>query len=147
MVNNTIVSLFKGDLPSGDSSAERRISGGGLYGKQEVLRILEGGRPSEVVMPWTRKCIGDLQKYSMDHDDAARLLNLCMREGTFLGSEWCQQKPNGAWAACDAYKMNYREWNHAAQKDFLIEYYVKFCISRTGKVLLVASCHPSENRR
>jgi hypothetical protein len=146
MVNNTIVSRFTGNLPAEDSPAARRIKGGGLYDKQEVLGIL-GGKPSEVVIPWTRRCAEHLQKFSMDVDDAAHLLDLCMRHGTFLGSEWCQQKPNGAWAACDAYKVNYREWNHAAQKDFLIEYYVKFGIGRSGKVLLVASCHPSENRR
>lgn len=147
MVNNTIVSLLKGDLPSEDSAAARRISGGGLYDKQEVLRILAAGKPAKVVIPWTKKCGDDLQKFSMDHSDAAYLLNLCMRQGTFLGSEWCRQKPNGSWAACDAYKIHYREWNHAAQKDFLIEYYLKFCIGLSGKVLLVASCHPSENRR
>lgn len=146
MVNNIIVSRFTGDLPTSDSPAARRINGGGLYDKLEVLGIL-GGKPSAVVIPWTRKCGEHLQKFNMDVDDAARLLELCMHQGTFLGSEWCQQKPNGAWAACDAYKVNYREWNQAAQKDFLIEYYVKFGINSSGKVLLVASCHPSENRR
>jgi hypothetical protein len=145
MVNNTIVSRFTDDPPTTESSAvSRRIKGGGLYDRAEILRMLEG-KASEVVIPWTRKCGEHLQKFGMDHDDAACILKLCMQQGTFLGAEWCQQKPNGAWAACDAYKVNYREWNKAALKDFLIEYYVKFGIGRTGKILLVASCHPSGN--
>lgn len=146
MVNNTILSRFTAALPTNGSIAARRIKGGGLYDRLEVLEMLDG-KSSEVVIPWTRKCGEDLQKFAMNRSDAAHLLLLCMREGIFLGSEWCQQKPNGAWAACDAYTVAYREWNEAARKNFLIEYYLKFAIGRTGKVLLVASCHPSENRR
>jgi hypothetical protein len=146
MVNTTIVSRFTDDLPVGDTDADLKIEGDALYDRAEVLELLKGDS-SQSVVPWTKKCIHDLQNYDMNNEDAARLLERCMLEGSFLGAMWCRQRPDGPWAACDAYRVSFSEWNQAAHKNFLVKYYVKYAIGRSGKVLLVVSCHPSEERR
>jgi hypothetical protein len=70
-----------------------------------------------------------------------------MINGSFRGSEWCTSKPEGPLAACDAYAVQRAEWSQYAYKELQCRYYVKFCIGKTGKILLVASCHLEENRR
>lgn len=145
MVNKTIVSRFTGNFPL-DEGAPRKIAEGPLYPATEVLALLaESG--AQAVSAWTRKCQSDMQKWSLDTDDLCELMEIALRSGHFRGAEWCVQRPNGPWAACDAYSLVRREWVAHARREIDMEYYIKFAIAKTGKVLLVVSCHPSENRR
>ncbi|MCZ2098445.1 MAG: hypothetical protein LC121_19720 [Anaerolineae bacterium] len=91
---------------------------------------------------WSSGAIRDAQKWSFELDDLCRLVSLAVQRGRYLRSEWCEQRPNGPWAACDAYRVTRFEWNEAAHKDFELAYYMKFAISKTGQMLLSASNHP-----
>lgn len=142
--NNTNLSAYSGAVPPMVAQGQRLIGNEPLYDGQEVLTLLEVG--AQVLIPWTRKCEADLQRFSMDHDDALALIREAITHGKYRDSEWCEQKPSGPWAACDAYQLHRQEWVEKAHKYFSYEYYVKFAIGKTGKLLLLVSCHLSEDR-
>lgn len=143
MVNNMKnISQYNGVIPSLENP-ERKISATPLYDKNQVLALLEK-KGNKGLSVWTRKCKDDLTRFSLDHDDVLNLIQLCLHSGTFLGAEWCQQQPNGCWAACDAYRIFRTEWIKHADKDMTVEYYLKFAINKTGQLLLLISCHISE---
>lgn len=145
MVNNVNVSRFDGLAPT-VAGADRKIPGGPLYSPDEVLTLLNDKGVSGLTA-WTRKCRDDLQKLAWDLDDVLELLCTCLKGGRFRGAEWCVEKEGGPWAACDAYSIYKREWIKAAHKEMDIEYYIKFAIGKTGQLLLLVSCHNSEDRR
>lgn len=143
MVNNMKnISRYDGSIPTPENP-ERRISATPLYDEDFVLTLLNT-KGNQGLSVWTRKCKDDLLKYELDHDDVLNLIRLCFHTGKFLGAEWCQQQPNGCWAACDAYRVFRTEWVKNADKDMTFEYYLKFAISKTGQLLLLVSCHLSE---
>ena len=43
---------------------------------------------------------------------------------------------------CDAYSVTRQEWHEHAGKHLNVSYYLKFAISQTGQLLLMASNHP-----
>jgi hypothetical protein len=140
MVSAKIVSQYNKKVPE-SFAVSRGIAGGPLYPAADVLQILEAGERS--IVPWTRKCTGDLQKLTLEAEDLIAFVKEAVSDGRFIGSEWCQQQPSGPWAACDAYAFSRLEWLAAARKEMLMEYYLKCAIGKTGKILLLASCHPS----
>lgn len=143
MVNNRIVSRFDGDHPPPEG-ASRKIPDGPLYPADEVLALLaQECEPS--IQLWTRKCTSDAQRLGLDLDDLRALLEQALHSGRFKGSEWCRQGSNGPWAACDAYELLRKEWIENAHKYMTVEYYLKFAVARTGRVLLLVSCHLSGN--
>ena len=142
--NNINLSAYEGAPPSVVSQGRRYIGREPLYDEQKVLALVEKGE--QVLIPWTRKCNADLQRFSMDHGDALELVREAVTHGKYRNSEWSEQKPSGPWAACDAYQLRRREWVEAAHKHFFYEYYVKFAIGKTGKLLLLVSCHSSEDK-
>ena len=130
MVNTTIVSRYTSDLPLGAGKG-RKISGGPLYSADEVLALLVAWG-DQAVSAWTTKCIEDMQKWTLDADDLCGLIKIAVCTGRFLGAEWCVQKPNGPWAACDAYRLSRREWVANARKEMDFEHYVKFAVNKNG---------------
>lgn len=122
------------------SRSGTRHKNGPLYDKDRVLRLLT---EEENIIVWTRKCGSDLQSLGIDLEDVAELIRTGLEKGIFLGSQWCEQKRNGPWAACDAYRIFRLEWSEVAHKEISVEYYIKFAINKTGKLLLVVSCHLS----
>jgi hypothetical protein len=143
MVNNPInVSAYAGTPPADGES--RKIQGGPLYGAEAINQILLRGEESFTA--WTRKCKDDLQKYALDGQDVVELIAEALRVGRYRDSEWCRQNSRGPWAACDAYTLTRKEWIPHAHKEFLIEYYIKFAISKTGTLVLLVSCHLPEDR-
>lgn len=80
---------------------------------------------------------------ALDADELVELVTETLNKGRYIGSEWCQHKPSGPWAACDAYCLIRREWFPAAHREMDMEYYLKCAIGVSGVVLLLASCHPS----
>lgn len=115
-----------------------------MYEANRLLKILSTGEES--TRAWTRKCKSDLQKYTLNGEDAVELLTEAIQHGRYRGSEWCEQRPTGPWAACDAYTLTRKEWIPNAHKEFQIEYYIKFAIAKTGTVILFISCHLPEDR-
>lgn len=144
MVNNRNVSRYQGAPPIIGDSAARKIPGGPLYDITELAVLLSKG--VDVLIPWTRKCAEGLQESALELEDVLEIFRLCVVKGIFLGAEWCKQNPTGPWAACDAYRVYRSEWIQYAHKEMQIEYYLKFAIGMTGVVILMASCHLSENR-
>jgi hypothetical protein len=145
MVNTMNVSKYSdAPPPEGVDNAARKIKGGPLYSKEEILPLL--ANDGSAVIAWTNKCKADLQKESLDVTDVAQYIRVCLRSGTFKGSEWCKQKPTGPWAACDAYQIFVNKWLDTARREMEFEYYVKFAIAKTGKLLLTVSCHGPEER-
>lgn len=145
MVSIKILSRYQGPPPPLDENGARKIAGGKpLYSTHEVDEVLALGET--VIVPWTRKCISDLQKLEFDNADVMRLIRLALSQGEFKGSEWCIGSTPGVWAACDSYRVFEKAWVAPANKDMMFEYYVKFAIGKTGKVILTISCHLSEGR-
>jgi len=143
MVNTMNVSKYSGVPPEdGVDKNARKIEGGPLYSQEELAPLLE----AVSIVPWTNKCKADLQKESLDVDDVARFIKICLTSGRFKGSEWCKQKPTGPWAACDAYQIFEVRWVDAACKEMEFEYYVKFAIAKTGRLIMTVSCHGPEER-
>lgn len=142
MVNNAInVSAYSGQPPGGAGGDRTYIEGGPLYAVTDVLALLNAG--DSQTMLWTRKCIADVQQLAYDISDVRTLLKQALTGGKYLKSEWCVQQPTGPWAACDSYRLQRTEWIEHAHKEMHIEYYVKFAIGKTGKLLLLVSCHIS----
>ncbi|WP_322995173.1 hypothetical protein [Castellaniella sp.] len=137
------ITAYQGDPPTAGYTS-RRIAGGPLYNKADVRSVLQRG--DEALITWTRKCTLDLQRLAFDIADVRALVSEALSLGKYRNSEWCQQHPNGPWAACDAYQVTRMEWVHAAHKDMRFDYYVKFGIGKTGKILLIVSCHEPQER-
>ena len=96
---------------------------------------------ARTVRVWTNKCQRDVQTLSLDTVGLCKLMEIAVQSGRFRGAQWCVQRPNGPWAACDAYSLVHREWIDTANRYMDISYYIKFAIAKTGNLLLVASCH------
>jgi hypothetical protein len=141
MVSNIILSRFR-EGPYPWDSGERKIVGGPLYEREELLIFMKEHGP-EGVNQWTQKCLGEIQALSLDKEDVWELVKNVLLTGTYLGSEWCERHENGPWAACDAYSFIRREWFPTANKYLDCEYYLKLAISKTGTLLLLISFHPS----
>ena len=144
MVTPKIVSRFNEESHLGTATS-RKISGGPLYPAHEVKEMLADGN-TVAIKAWTEKCAKDIQKLELEESDLRELLQIAVQSGNFRGAEWCDQKPNGPLAACDAYALERKEYIRHAHKEMNMEYYIKFAISKSGKVLLVASCHLPEQR-
>lgn len=143
MVNTRILSRHKGALPCGE---DRFIQGKPLYDPVEVAKLAHNAGLDDVLL-WTKKCIADTEKLNLKPLAVAALIKEAVSHGCYLRSEWCQGKPNGPWAACDAYKITRRETVEALDRELSFTYYVKFCIGQNGKLMIVASCHLEESRR
>lgn len=147
MVNTLVnVSEFAGAVPQDitEQGFDRTIPDGPLYEQRQVLALLQSDGRLE---PWTRKCVKDLRdKLSLDHEGAAKLVREAVVSGEFRNSEWCRGNRESFWAACDAYVLKREEYIQYAHKYMEIEYYIKFAINRSGKLLLLISCHNPEDR-
>lgn len=138
MINNKInVSRFDGIIPC-SSSPDRSIPGGPLYPRDEVLLLSQANK----IELWSVGSIRDAEKWELDQDSIAGLITSAMQAGAFKSSEWCLQGSFGPWAACDVYIVTRFEWYQYAYKDIATEYYLKFAISKTGRMLLTVSNHP-----
>lgn len=132
MVN--IVSKYKSNFPTGNSSL-KIVGNTPLY---SLASILES---SQTAIPWTRKCRNDALNLGFDNQKLFELLKHAVTTGLFKGSEWCEDRPDGNWAACDSYAVRRNEFNYETDTYVLCHYYVKFCIADTGQALLTVSCH------
>ncbi len=129
------LSAFDGIPP--EDGENRKIARGPLYSLADVQALT---LQAETLNLWTRRCIQDVAKLGFDTDDVGGLIRE-LSEQDYRDSEWCD---NGkSWAACDAYTLKRLEFIENAGKYFRIEYFLKFALSKTGKLLLIVSCHTS----
>ena len=129
------LSAYNGE-PPGDGKA-RKIAGGPLddLAKIEALTMLP-----DAVKLWTARAGRDVANLAMDLDDVGDMIRE-LTERNYHSSEWCC---NGkSYAACDAYTLKRSEYIEHAGKRFPMEYFVKFAESKTGKLVLIVSCHTS----
>lgn len=132
----TIVSSYQ----NGFSGTPSKIRGGPLY--KNVIAQLN----SASVKGITDLCNKDIANLGKDEDSLKSAIKLALSQGRFIGSEWCQVNNNNVWAACDAYSFIEKVWVEAAYKEMDCEFYLKFCIGKTGAILLIVSFHPPRQR-
>lgn len=127
-------------LPSEkDLSRSRLVKPSPVYAARDVETVLSF---SHSIVLWTEKCNDDVNMVlGWTHADVAQLVREAVSSGRLISSEWCEQKPDGPCAPCDAYEVT----RTAGKK--MTKYYVKFAIARTGMALLVISCHKSLPKR
>lgn len=115
------------------SPGARVVPAGPLYNANDVLTVLRFGQS---VVLWTAKANQDVHwELGWDLADVAKVVREAVTGGRLISSEWCEQKPSGPYAPCDAYEVT------RVDEPKLI--YVKFAIAKTGMALLVVSCHTS----
>lgn len=134
MVNRKILSQYTNAPPiDGD---QRKISGGPLYAEEQIISAVQA-------IPRTRKCKNDIANLLFDCDDLLNLVKEAVSLGRYKDSEWCTDKPNGNLFACDSYVYKKSRWSEYQFKNVIDEYFVKFCIGKSGSILLTISCHLS----
>lgn len=140
-VNRINVSRYREQQPPASEQNIDRAkikTSGPLYPANDVLALLDKDR----LTLWTRKCQSDVTyKLELDIPQVANLVRNAVANGKYIDSEWCIQNPSGPIAACDAYQLNTTYFNEATGKYLPCEYFVKFAISETDKLLLLVSCH------
>lgn len=138
MINTPVnVSAYDREPPDAETDERQKIPGGPLYNVEQVRKLAARHQ----LYLWTRRAERDAQNAELDAADIAELVYLALQHGRYLNSEWCKQKPDGPWAACDAYSVVRNEWIEVAGKTFANEWYIKFAIASTGSVLLSVSNH------
>tara|TARA_Y100000780_G_scaffold178635_1_gene163945 strand:+ start:2242 stop:2667 length:426 start_codon:yes stop_codon:yes gene_type:complete len=140
MVSDKILSRFQSSPPTDwTDDRDRAINSGPLYPLIEVEKVISD---SNAIRPSTSDCRADIQELALDTDDLSELLRKAIRVGKYRNSVWCRLGKK-AIAACDAYVVRDKAWVEAAHKEMECEYYFKFAINATGKLLLMVSCHLS----
>lgn len=136
MVISRNLSAYDGVPPT--KGENRKIAGGPLYALAKIQALTE---QPDAVNFWTAKCIKNAAELALDPSDLGGLIRE-LANNDYRDSEWCDNGKN-FWAACDAYTLTRREFNDYAGKSFRVVYFLKFAESKTGKLVLVVSCHTS----
>lgn len=135
MVNFYVISEYSSTSPI--TGGGEKILGGPLYDLERIQTI---AHDETGVKLFTRDCVADVGKFfGGDVEEVAGLIQL-VRKTDYIDSEWCDNG-KGAWAACDAYSVRRKEWVPTAQKEMLMEYFLKFAINKLGTLVLTFSCH------
>ena len=134
MVTFKNLSAHAGDPPKDGGS--RKVTGGPLYKLAEIQAL---AATPDAVKLWTEKCRRDVANLTLDAADVGAMLQE-LTERDYRDSEGCDNG-KGAWAACDAYNLRRNEYVETAGKTYRIEYFLKFALSKTGKLMLMVSCH------
>lgn len=136
---NKVLSRYTTRPPKEDltDGAERIIDNGGpLYG--DILEILDS---CEVKLA-TSKCSSDLALNNLEVWDVRDWIRDAVRGGNYLNSQWCSISNKGAIVACDAYLVR-GTIETKANEMVMLDMYVKFCVSKTGKAIMTVSFHQS----
>lgn len=136
MVTKNVLSEYILNPPSEPGRAKIDAAGP-LYDLARVKALVEDETQLQL---WTRKCINDVSK--LFDSDLARVVELIqgLRSEDYIDSEWCENG-KGFLAACDAYRCRRQEVVPGTSRPVTVEYYVKFAIGKTGRLVLVVSCH------
>lgn len=118
--------------------ADRIVGTGPLYPAADVLALLRRGVVATCL--FTEDCRTDVALEGWSLQDVFRLIEEAVQYGTYKNSQWCRQGVTEQvvpCAPCDAYSVRFRNIENR-----FTNYYVKFAIAKTGKLMLVFSCHP-----
>lgn len=137
MVKLIVVSEYSSNPPAGPGTGRIKIGGGPCYG---LARVQDLVLDENQLKAWTEKCRKDVRKWF--DDDLQRVADLIgsLKESDYIDSEWCENG-KGAVAACDAYSVRRVETAPATGQPIRMEYFLKFAVSKTGTLVLMASCH------
>ena len=138
MVIKRNVGQYEGVPPNeGEGRAIRTERG--LYASASIEEILakDGERR---IHPVTRLAKHEMQRLGWDLSDLSDVVREALKDGEYIGSEWCLFNDAGTGAACDAYRYRRRERVQAGI-EMTCEYYLKWAIGQCGDSLLVVSCH------
>lgn len=130
------LSAYNGE-PPGDGKL-RKIAGGPLY---DLARIKALTKLPDAVNLWTAKARRDVANLGLEPADVGGMIRQ-LTERDYRDSEWCENG-KGSCAACDAYEFTRDEYVEHAGKSYRMMYFLKFAESRTGKLVLIVSCHTS----
>lgn len=145
MVSSLNLSLYSGSPPQ-NSDGDLKISDGPLYCKESIMKILNDLGADSINLA-TKKAIRDIKKHDLDVDDGVlKLLILALKTGKYLNSQWCELSRRGTWSACDGYSVVESKWNQYMYKNLETKWYIKFAIGKTGKLILIVSCHSSDEQ-
>jgi hypothetical protein len=128
------LSAYDGEPPG--AHEVQKIAGGPLY---DLTRIKALTELPDAVNLWTAKARRDVANLALDPAEVGAMIRQ-LREDDYRDSEWCSNG-KGALAACDAYVLKRSEYIEHAHKSFRMEYFLKFAESKTGKLVLIVSCH------
>lgn len=143
MVNNLNVSAYTGQVPTIINNGRNTIQRGPIYDKINVLEILNSGDNNTAIM--TKTCRKKIEDLSFDIADVRNLIKDAINDGIYKKSEWCivaeRNDGSASLAACDSYVLKRNELIQDSFNTIPIEYYIKFAIGKTGKLLMLVSCH------
>lgn len=105
----------------------------------ELARIQALTEQPGTVKLWTEKCRKNAASLTLDPSDVGEMIRE-LTKNDYRDSEWCDNGKN-SWAACDAYRLVRSEFLANTGKRFRMEYFLKFAESKTGKLVLMVSCH------
>ncbi|MDO7436861.1 hypothetical protein [Acinetobacter nosocomialis] len=134
-----VLSKYGETPPTDDMQSRKILTNGPINPVEEVLSLLQKTLPTTM----TRKSISDLQRLGFDAEDLRELIHLAVTTGFYRDSEWCNSKLDGPWFACDSYEVKRKEYVETANKEFEIQYFIKFCINKAGNLICTFSCHLS----
>lgn len=139
MVKIVVLSEYSTDVPAQLGIGRIKIEGGPLYALARVQKLVDS---SECIKLFTRTCIADVHKlFDSDYERVACLIQ-ALDTCNYIDSQWCENGKNGI-AACDAYRIRRTEVIAVTNKPTTVEYFVKFAVGKTGKLVLLVSCHLS----
>ncbi len=139
MVTFKNISTFDGIPPQ--EGENRKIAGGPLYSLAEIQAL---SAQAGAVLFWTRNCIKDATDLKLDTESAGGLLRELVASD-YRDSEWCENGKTG-WVAADAYRLKRQEFIETTGKWMSMEYFLKFAKGKTGKLVLMVSCHLPRQR-
>lgn len=136
-----VLSRYIHSPPSGNSTTEKIQTTSALYSPDEAIALID---PDNIFFE-TRNVEKDIDGLNWDIDELCDFLRYALMYGVYLSSEWCLSS-KGHWLACDSYRVFRNEYIEAAYKEMQIEYYLKYCIGKSGATLLLVSCHLPRQR-
>lgn len=137
MVKAIVLSEYSSNPPQVLGTGRIKIDDGPLYDLERIQNLVND---ESQLLAWTEKCRKDIRK--LFDDDLSQVADLirCLKTTDYLDSEWCENG-RGALAACDAYSTRRLEVMPTTGKSMRVEYFLKFAIGKTGKLVLTVSCH------
>jgi hypothetical protein len=137
MVKAIVLSEYSSSPPQVLGTGRIKIDDGPLYDLERIQNLVND---ESRLLAWTEKCRRDIRKLFDDDLSCVAGLIQCLKPTDYIDSEWCENG-RGALAACDAYSIRRLEVMAATGKSIPVEYFLKFAIGKTGKLVLTVSCH------
>lgn len=138
--NNINLSIYNRGQPPG--LGRSRYIDGPIYGKTDA-KNLALAHQQELSTVESRNHAQDM---GLSASQISDLLVLAIDSGFYHTSEWCIQsvvkaKNKAFWVATDVYLVTRVETDHKTGNEVVRDYYLKFGISRSGKMILFISNH------